>query len=93
MTKSYKFDNTENILFCIDKSIKKVREIENRKFPYAVIINPINGRLINFDNFTYLPKNGFKSIPIIKNTNVDEKEIQLAYSEPELIELINLGNF
>lgn len=88
MTKSFKFDNTENILFCIDKSIKKAREIENRKFPYAVIINPKNGRLINFDNFTYLPKNGFKSIPIIKYQNIKEEEIRLVFSENELISII-----
>lgn len=89
MTKSFKFDNTENILFCIDKSIKKAREIEKKKFPYAVIINPKNARLINFDNFTYLPQNGFKCIPIIKHSNVKEEEIRLTYNETDLIELIN----
>nr|DAJ74753.1 MAG TPA: hypothetical protein [Caudoviricetes sp.] len=88
MTKSYKFDDTENILFCIDKSIKKVREIEKRKFPYAILINKKNGQMINIESFTCLSKNGFKTIPIVEYPEIKEKEIKLTFMEQELLELI-----
>lgn len=88
MTNFIAYDNSENILCCIDRSIKKAREVEKKKSPYAIVINPKNSKSISLDNLTYLHKDGFKSIPIIKHANVNEKEVCLAYTEPELIEII-----
>lgn len=93
MTNYYTFEESENILNCIDRSIKKAREIEMKKYPFAVVISPKNTSNLRLNCLTYLPKDGFKSIPIIKHPNVKEKEIKLAYSEIELIEIIKKFNY
>lgn len=88
MTNSDTFNTKENILLCIDQSIKKAREIEKKKYPYAILINNKNGQNINVDSFTCLSKDGFKTIPVIKYPKIDYKEIKLVYNENELVSLI-----
>ena len=80
--------NNKQILDTIDKAIKKCREIENKKFPYAVIVNIESAKDLHFESLTYLPKNGFKSIPIIKSKKLKKYDVRLAYSEKELIKYI-----
>lgn len=88
MTDYCSYSDSENILSCIDRSIKKAREIEKKKYPYAVVINQKNGQNFKLDGFTCMSKNGFKSIPVIKQTNAKENRVQIAYNEHELIEII-----
>lgn len=88
MTNYYTFENSENILNCIDRSIKQTRKIEMKKYPYAVVINPKNSSSLRLDSLTYLPKDGFKSIPIIKHQNVKDKEVKLAFNEDELLNIL-----
>lgn len=83
----YKVENN-NILSSIDNSIKKARELELGKCPYAVVISTKNSSEIKLENLTYLPKDGFKSIPIIKLPHIKENHLHLAYNEESLIELI-----
>ena len=89
MTDYCSYSDSENILSCIDRSIKKAREIEKKKYPYAVVINQKNGQNFKLDGFTCMSKNGFKSIPVIKHTNVNESDIKVVYSEHELIRIIS----
>lgn len=89
MTNSDTFNTKENILLCIDQSIKKAREIEKKKYPYAILINNKNGQNINVDSFTCLSKDGFKTIPVIKYPKIDDKEIKLTFSEQELLDIIS----
>lgn len=84
MTNSDTFNTKENILLCIDQSIKKAREIEKKKYPYAILINNKNGQNINVDSFTCLSKDGFKTIPVIKYFKIKEKEIKLIFDDNEL---------
>lgn len=80
---------TENELIkSIDKSFRQARELENKKCPFAVVLNPENGQNLNFNSFTYLSKNGFKSIPIICNNKINKNEFHLAYTEQELVSLL-----
>lgn len=83
----YKVENN-NILSSIDKSIKKAREMEAGKYPYAVIISSKNSGKFNLENLTYLPKDGFKSIPIVKHPTVAPNSIKLAYNEESLIQIL-----
>lgn len=88
MTNSDTFNTKENILLCIDQSIKKARETEKKKYPFAVLISPENGRKLNLDNFTCMSKKGFKSIPIIRVKNDNTFKFTLAYCEEELISIL-----
>ena len=83
----YKVENN-NILSSIDKSIKKARQIEAGKYPYAVIISSKYADKFKLDNLTYLPKDGFKSIPIIKHPAVSPNALKLVYNEESLIQIL-----
>lgn len=72
----------------IDNSFKKAREIEKSRYPYAVLLNPIDAQSLQLDSFTWISKTGFKSIPIIKHQNVNEKEVKLAFNESELLNIL-----
>lgn len=84
----YKVENN-NILSSIDASIRKARDLEIGKCPYAVVISSENSDQFNLENLTYLPKDGFKSIPIIKHPNVKENSLKLAFNEESLIDIIS----
>lgn len=88
MVNYFTFEDSEDVLSFIDKSIKKVKLVENKKYPYAVILHPKSAKNISLDNFTYLPKDGFKSIPIIRYEKAEKNTVNLAYSEKELISFI-----
>lgn len=88
MTDYFSYSDLENLLSCIDRSIKKAREIEKNKYPYAVVINQKNGQNFKIDSFTCMSKNGFRSVPVVKHPNVKENRVHIAYNEPELIEII-----
>lgn len=83
----HKIENN-NLLFSIDASIKKARKLELCKCPYAIVVNPNNACDLNLDSLTYLSKNGFQSIPIIRHKNITKDTIKLAYDEDELIKII-----
>ncbi|MFR1671875.1 MAG: hypothetical protein ACLSWI_02905 [Candidatus Gastranaerophilaceae bacterium] len=87
----YKIENN-NILSSIDSSIKKARELELGNCPYAVVVHPECSKNLKLENLTYLPKDGFKSIPIIKHSNVSTNSFKLAYNEESLIEIIRCKN-
>lgn len=72
----------------IANSFKKTRQLEGQKCPYAVLLNPLDAKLLNIDSFTYLPKDGFKSIPIITKQNITKSDFIIAYSENELIDYL-----
>lgn len=78
----------EYLIKNIDNSFKKAREIEGKKYPYALLLNPIDAQKLGLDSFTYLPKSGFKSIPILAKQNIEPDNFQIAFSENELIELL-----
>lgn len=82
----------KDTLSSIDKSIKEARKLELGDCPYAVVINPNNASGINLDSLTYLPQNGFKSVPLIKSLNVKEDTIKLAYDEESLVKIIKFNN-
>ncbi|PWL79723.1 hypothetical protein DBY21_02970 [Candidatus Gastranaerophilales bacterium] len=88
MTNYFKINKNQTILDSIDLSIKKSRDTENKKIPYAVVINTIHENSIALDNLTYFNKKVYISIPIIKNQNIGKNEIFLAFSEKELIDIV-----
>ena len=88
MTNYFKINKNQTILDSIDLSIKKARDTENKKLPYAVVINTIHENSIALDNLTYFNKKVYISIPIIKNKNIGKNEIFLAFSEKELIDIV-----
>ena len=75
--------NNTQLLYNIDKAIKRCREIENNKFPYAIILNSKFDNNLQIESFLYLSKKNFKNIPIIKNKELNTN-FQLIYSEEEL---------
>lgn len=77
--------DNKQLLYNIDKAIKRCREIENNKFPYAVTINIETNNELGIGAFTYLSKQGFKSIPILNNKTIKKNNFKLVYTEEELI--------
>lgn len=77
-----------NILYSIDKSLKKIRDTKNYKYPYAIVISTQNSENFKLENLTYLKRNGFQSIPIVKHPNIKANLIKFAFNEESLIKLI-----
>lgn len=82
----FKIEN--DLIKSIDKSFREAREFENKKCPFAVVLNPENGQNLSFNSFTYLSKSGFKSIPIIKHSKIKHDILKIAFTEAELIDII-----
>lgn len=82
--KKFEFKNN-NILMSIDESIKKARAVSFQSYPYAVFLHPKRYTEIKIDNLTHFSKNGgMRSVPIIQNASLNEKDYLIAYSEEDL---------